>query len=154
MSPTLAAAARVELTTAVPGVVEEVLVVTGQRVKVGQPLLRLDATRYRARVEAAEGAVLKVREEAAEAARALARTQDLYDSAVGSTTELDAARLRDAHARGELQQAAAQLKIARKDLDDTVLRAPFSGVVHKRLAEPGLLVPGESPPPVLLILVR
>ncbi|MEQ1668716.1 MAG: efflux RND transporter periplasmic adaptor subunit, partial [Sulfuriferula sp.] len=76
----------------------------------------------------------------------------LYDRAVSSTTEYDQARLRYARADGYYREAQAKLTIAKKNLEYTTLRAPFNGVVSKRLAEPGMVVSAELQPATLIIL--
>ncbi|APB33403.1 Membrane-fusion protein [Gloeomargarita lithophora Alchichica-D10] len=45
-----------------------------------------------------------------------------------------------AQARGQLQQAQGTLQVIQSQLNDTVLRAPFAGVVTRIFAEPGAFV--------------
>jgi RND family efflux transporter MFP subunit len=146
------AADRVRLTTPVSGVVKEVYVQVGQRVKKGDKLLALDDTRLRARVMEAEAGMMRVQHEAEEADREFKRAEELYERGVSSTTEFDAAKLRHARATANAREAEAQLIIARKNLDDTVLKAPFDGIVRAREAEPGMYVPAQLNPPTLIIL--
>jgi len=129
----------IPLTTPVSGVVKSVFVSVGQRVKKGQPLLALDDTIYQARVMEAEAGVARAKEEGLDAERDLARAKELYSRAVSSTTELDAAKLRNARADAVTKEAQARLIIARKNQQDSILRAPFDGVVSARLVEPGML---------------
>lgn len=153
---TLAAAGwtadRVPLTTPVSGVVKEVYVQVGQKVKKGDRLLALDDIRLRAHVMEAEAGLMRFRQEAEEAGRELKRAQELYDRGVSSTTEFDAAKLRHARAVANAQEAEARRIIAQKNLDDSVLKAPFDGVVRVREAEPGMYVPAQLDPPTLIIL--
>lgn len=146
------AADRVPLTTPVSGVVKEVYVQVGQRVKKGDRLLALDDTRLKASVMQAEAGVMRARQEAEDAGRDLKRAQDLYDRGVSSTTELDAAKLKHARAAANAQEAEARLIIAQKNLEDSVLKAPFDGVIRGREAEPGMYVPAQLNPPTLIIL--
>lgn len=142
----------VRLSTPVGGGVKEVYVQTGQRVKRGDKLLMLDGTRYQARLMEAEAGVMRVKQEAEEADKDLKRAEELYARGVSATTELDAAKLRHARANASLKEAEARRMIAQKNLDDTVLRAPFDGVVKAREAEPGMIVSVECAPPVLIVL--
>lgn len=151
---TSANAAGVPLTTPVSGVVKAVFVHAGQHVKKGDALVALDDTIYQARVVEAEAGVERVREEALDAERELARAKELYDRAVSSTTEFDQARLRHARAVSALKEAQARLVIARKNLEDSVLRAPFNGVVVARQAEPGMFVSANLQPITLIVLSR
>ena len=54
-------------------------------------------------------------------------------------------------ADAQVKQADAALKIARKDLDDTVVKAPFSGVITRRMKSPGDYI--TSAPPAEIIEV-
>ena len=145
---------RVELSTPVSGVVQSVSVDAGQRVKQGQELLALDNKLYQAKAAESAAAVLRLKEEAAEAARNLERVQELYNRTVISTTELDQAKLRDARTRAMLAEGQAHLQQSQKNLDDTVLRAPFDAVVLLRQAEPGQAVAAGLQPQMLLVVAR
>lgn len=146
------AADKVRLTTPVSGVVKEVYVQVGQRVKKGDRLLALDDTRLKAGVMEAEAGLMRVKQEADDAEREFRRAQELYERGVSSTTEFDAAKLRHARATASAREAEARLIIAQKNLDDSVLKAPFDGVVRAREAEPGMVVPAMLNPPTLIIL--
>ncbi len=146
------AADRVRLTTPVSGVVKEVYVQVGQRVKKGDKLLALDDTILKARVMEAEAGLAKVQQEADDANREFNRAQELYDRGVSSTTEFDAAKLKHARATASAKEAEARLIIAQKNLEYAVLKAPFDGVVKVREAEPGLYVPANLSPPTLIVL--
>ena len=134
--------------------VEEVGVKAGQHVKKGAVLLRLNKTIYLAQVEEAGAEGDRLRAEEAEAKRDLDRAQELYTRTVSSTTELDAAKLRYTRAKSALTIAEARLTIARKNLMDTELRAPFDGVITALPAAPGVVVAAECQPRVLVIMRR
>jgi RND family efflux transporter MFP subunit len=142
----------VQLTTPVSGVVKEVFVQVGQRVGKGDKLLALDDVRYQARLMEAEAGVMRAQQEAEERQKDVKRAEELYARGVSSTTELDAAKLRFVRAGASLKEAQARQIIAKKNLDDTVLRAPFDGVINSCEAAPGMFVPAELNPPVLIIL--
>lgn len=154
VAATLQWSQRVELSPRVSGIVREVGVNVGDRVKKGQPLLALDAVLYEARVAESRAAVARFTEEAAEAKRDLGRTQELYDRTVISTSELDQARLRHARAGAQLDGARARLRVAQKNLADSVLRAPFDAVVVARRVEPGQSVAVDLQPQALLVLAK
>ena len=144
----------IPLTTPVSGVVKSVFVSVGQRVRKGQPLVALDDTIYQARVMEAEAGVARAKEEGLDAERDLGRAKELYSRAVSSTTELDAAKLRNARADAMTKEAQARLIIARKNQQDSILRAPFDGVVSARLVEPGMYVAATLQPPTLIVLEK
>jgi len=154
VAATLQWSQRVELSPRVSGIVREVGVNVGDRVKKGQPLLALDAALYEARVAEGRAAVARFTEETAEAKRDLARTQELYDRTVISTSELDQGKLRHARAAAQLDGARARLRADQKNLADSVLRAPFDAVVVARLVEPGQSVAVGLQPQALLVLAK
>jgi RND family efflux transporter MFP subunit len=143
---------RVELTTRVSGVVTEVLVKSGQRVDKGRVLLRLDSAILQARLDEAVAEQARAEADAADAARELARARELYERTVSSTTELDAAVLRDTRARATLAAAQARQAVAKKNLADAELKAPFAGVVQAVPGQPGTVVSADCQPKTLVIL--
>lgn len=146
-----AAAAQLELTTRVSGVVAEVLVRPGQRVKKGAVLVRLDPTVLKARVDEATAEHARAEAEEADARRDVARAQELFDRGVSSTTELDAATLRHTRARAAVAAATARQAIAAKDLDDAALKAPSDGVVKAVPGGVGTYVTAECQPKTLVV---
>jgi RND family efflux transporter MFP subunit len=148
----LAAADTVELTTRVSGVVETVLVKSGQRVKKGAVLLRLGKTVLQARLDEATAEHARAQADEADAKRELGRAQELFNRTVSSTSELDAATLRYARAQAVLAAAAARRVIAQKNLDDAELKAPFDGVVSAVPGGPGTVVAADCQPKTLIVL--
>lgn len=148
----LAAADGVELTTPVSGVVEQVLVKSGQRVSKGTPLLRLDRTILQARFDEATAEHARAQAEEIDSRRELERAQELFNRTVSSTSELDAANLRHARAQAGLAAAGARRAIAQKNLDDAELKAPFDGVVSAVPGVPGTVVAADCQPKTLVIL--
>src|SRR5512139_1758493 len=139
-SNSLWAGDKVELTTQVSGVVNQVLVKAGQRVSKGTVLLRLDKTILQARFDEAVAEHARAQAEEADAKRELGRAQELFNRTVSSTTELEAAALRHARAQAALSAASARRVIAQKNLSDAELKAPFDGVVSAVPGAPGTVV--------------
>ena len=148
----LPAAERVELTTRVSGVVEEVLVKPGQRVKKGAVLLRLDKTVLQARLDEATAEQARADADEEDAQRELGRAEELFNRTVSSTSELEAATLRHARAKAALSGANARRVIAQKNLSDAELKAPFNGVVSSVPGGPGTVVTADCQPKPLVIL--
>lgn len=146
------AAEQVELTTRVSGVVEEVLVKPGQRVKKGAVLLRLDKTVLRARLDEATAEQARADADEEDAKRELERAEELFNRTVSSTSELEAATLRHARAKAALSGANARRVIAQKNLSDAELKAPFSGVVSSVPGGPGTVVTADCQPKPLVVL--
>ncbi len=148
----LQAADRVELTTRVSGVVDQVLVKAGQRVGKGTVLLRLDKTILQARFDEAAAEYARAQADEADARRDLDRAQDMFDRTVSSTSELEAATLRHARAQAALDAAKARRVIAQKNLNDAELKAPFDGVVSAVPGLPGTVVAADCQPRTLVVL--
>lgn len=146
------AADKLELTTRVSGVVEEVQVKPGQRVKKGTVLLRLGRTVLQAHLDEASAEEARAQADEADAKRELERAQELFNRTVSSTSELDAATLRHTRAKAALTAAGARRAIAQKNLDDAELRAPFDGVVSALPGGPGTVVTADCQPKTLVIL--
>jgi len=146
------AADKVELTTRVSGVVEEVLVKPGQRVKKGAVLLRLDKTVLQARLDEAAAEQVRADADEADARRELERAEELFNRTVSSTSELEASTLRHARAKSALATANARLVIAKKNLSDADLKAPFNGVVNAVPGAPGTVVAADCQPKPLVIM--
>jgi RND family efflux transporter MFP subunit len=146
------AADKVELTTRVSGVVDTVLVKSGQRVKKGAVLLRLDKTILQARFDEATAEHARAQADEADAKRELDRAKELFNRTVSSTSELDAATLGYARAQSALSVALARRTIAQKNLQDAELKAPFDGVVSVVPGGPGTVVVVDCQPKPLVIL--
>ncbi|MDP2266827.1 MAG: efflux RND transporter periplasmic adaptor subunit [Thiobacillus sp.] len=146
------AAEKIELTTRVSGVVDQVLVKVGQRVSKGAVLLRLEKTILQARLDEAAAEHARAQVDEGDARRELERAQELFNRTVSSTTELDAAMLRHARAQAGLSAAAARRVIAQKNLNDAELKAPFDGVVSAVPGAPGTVVAADCQPKTLVIL--
>ena len=116
------AAKRAELSFNVPGFVAEFALTEGTRVTAGQVVARLDDSVYRARAVAAQSEFERSRID-------LDRYQRLLE------TEQAVARAEVDDRRARLEMARTNLAAAQQDLSDTVIRAPFSGVVTKRRLE-------------------
>jgi RND family efflux transporter MFP subunit len=135
----------------VTGQVREVLIEEGMDVKAGDVMARLDDTNIRATFNLANAQLVATRtarkETAAlieEANANLARTETLVERQLASQSALDrdraAARAlaaRQERLGAEVQVAERQVDIYRQQLEDTIIRAPFDGVVVAKNAQPG-----------------
>lgn len=140
----------VEMSSAVEGVISEVLVDKNDEVKKGDVVARLDAgleaaTAELRRVQAELTSDVQAQQLALEfSSRSLARVKDLYEKKAASFSELDKLKTEHAIAQQQLQQALdrkrqAELehKRALADLQRRTLVSPIDGVVVERLKEPG-----------------
>lgn len=175
---TLEARVSATLSPKISGRIVELLVDQGDRVTAGQVVFRLDDAELRKQVEMAEdvlaAARIAVERQTAEIQRAGAvlelahieqrRVRDLLENDNAAAIEVDrtfqALRIAEAEGRradAALAEAKAQVLVAEKALAfqrarlaDTVVTAPFAGLIARRDRDPGdIVVPGAS---VLLLL--
>jgi RND family efflux transporter MFP subunit len=138
----------------ITGRLETVEIEEGMAVEEGQVLARLDdstASRELALAEAesaaAESRLAEIEVRLRQARIELERTRSLRASGVASESQLDAAEAeadslaaRLAAARDEVAVAVRRVALARQFLEDTLVRAPFSGVAISKDAQPGEIV--------------
>jgi HlyD family secretion protein len=133
----------ISLGVRVPSRIERFLVEEGQHVEKGDALVQLDARQYEAALAQARANLLRARANADLARKELARARALIQKGVLSRADLD---LRDNQLRvaeAEIAQLDAAITRAEVDLEDTVIRAPTSGVILEKFKEVGeIAVPG------------
>jgi RND family efflux transporter MFP subunit len=109
----------------------------GDAVKAGQIVARIDSTEYGARVKQAQEQADSAKAQIDIAQRQWDNNKALMDQGFISKTALDTSLNNFNAAQANHKAALAAVEMARKTLDDTVMRAPISGVVAQRLAQPG-----------------
>lgn len=109
----------------------------GDTVRAGQVVARVDPTEVQARVRQAQEQADAARAQIDIAQRQYDNNKALVDQGFISRSALDTSLNNLAAARATHQAALAAVEVARKSLDDTVLRAPIPGTVAQRLAQPG-----------------
>lgn len=138
----------------VTGRVSEVLIEEGQRVEEGEVLARLDPVDARAQLTESEAQLEASRAQAAEhrvqlarAERDLKRQQDLVARKLTSqqanenaATDVAALRARIVAQERQIAVARSGVEMARVNLDNTVVKAPFAGVITVKAAQPGEIV--------------
>jgi len=131
---------RVVMSTTVSGVVDDVLVDSGDQVKKGDVLLRLQADRFKASLSSAKAAKNDALYKLKEAEREWERAQELYERTVLSDRDLQLAENGLVAAKAMFASASAQYTNANRDLIESVIRAPFDAVVLKRHVQTGQTV--------------
>ena len=109
----------------------------GDAVQAGQVVARIDPTEGRARLKQAQDQAEAARAQIDIAERQFSNNKALVDQGFISRSALDTSANNLSAARSTHQAALAAVDLARKAVEDTVLRAPISGVVAQRLAQPG-----------------
>jgi RND family efflux transporter MFP subunit len=116
----------------------------GERVKTGQIIARVDASEYQARVLQAQQQAQAAKAQVDIARRSFDNSRSLVEQGFISKTALDTSVASLAAAEATHRAAQAGTEVASKSLEDTVLRAPISGLVSQRLAQPGERVAVEA----------
>ncbi|MBL8276038.1 MAG: efflux RND transporter periplasmic adaptor subunit [Pelomonas sp.] len=142
---TIGARVQSDLGFRVGGKVLERLVETGQTVRRGQALMRLDPVDLRLAVSAQQEAVTAARARAQQAAEDEARFRDLKGTGAISASAYDQAKAASDAAQAQLRAAEAQADVARNASRYTELVADADGVVVDTMAEPGQVVPAGQP---------
>jgi len=136
------------------GQVTEVLIEEGMNVETGQVLARLDDSNIRTSFELARAQLLSAEKGVnetesllREAENNLQRSERLVEQKLASVAELDRSRALAGsleaqlnRKRADVEVAARQVDIYRQQLDDMIIRAPFSGVIVAKNAQPGEMI--------------
>jgi RND family efflux transporter MFP subunit len=138
----------------ITGKVTEVLIEEGQRVNDGDVLARLDDTEAKAQLSLSQAQLTAARSQLAEvralllqAERDYDRQQELLRRELVAEQSMDAARAQRDMVRARLGNLEEQVRVAlesvavaRVQVDNTEIRAPFSGVVVAKSAQPGEMI--------------
>jgi RND family efflux transporter MFP subunit len=119
------------------GQIKRIRVNVGDRVKAGAPLAEMDATNVRIALENAKSMERLAAARLAEAERSAARAKTLVDAESMSQSSYDQAQTGREIAAAQLDQARAAVKAAQQAVEDTVITAPFSGVVTAKFRNAG-----------------
>jgi RND family efflux transporter MFP subunit len=138
----------------ITGKITEVLIEEGMRVAEGAVLARLDDTEAnaqlalaRAQLAAARSQDGEIRAQLEQAERDYTRSQELFNRQLVPEQAMDAARAQRDTLRAKLvanqeqiHVAIESVSVAQVQLDNTVIRAPFSGIVVAKAAQPGEMI--------------
>lgn len=138
----------------ITGKVVEVLIEEGMKVQEGQVLARLDDTNVRtslllaeAQLVSASNALAETQVRIREADQELERQKGLLQSKIASQADYDHAEASALAYKAKLVQQQADVTVAdrqiaywQQQLDDTIIRAPFAGIVTSKNAQPGEMI--------------
>jgi RND family efflux transporter MFP subunit len=145
---------RATVSSKITGKVVEMNVDEGMAVREGQVLARLDDASARAavalaeaQVESARGAMRENQVRLSEARLTLGRMIELLKGGIVGQAEVDAAQAQADSLAARIQTLGEQARVSerqldleRTNLDNTVIRAPFSGMAISKDAQPGEMV--------------
>ncbi len=121
----------------VAGLVEEISAREGERVRRGAPLVRLRRETAELRLRAVRGQLDEARARLRLAEVRRTRARGLFEEKVISVQELDVALSEHDASRGRVEQLEAEVARLEDELERTVVRAPFDGVVVEEHSAPG-----------------
>ncbi len=145
---------RATIAAKITGQVVDINAEEGMAVEAGQILARLDDSDARARLRSAQAdrdataaTLTDLRVNLANAERDQRRMDALWKEGAISEQMVDQARTlpesyraRLASAEEEVRAAEARIRVAQEDLDNTIIRAPFGGIVVSKDAQRGEMV--------------
>ena len=121
----------------VAGELQGLTVREGDLVKEGQVIARVESTEFQSRVRQAQQQAESAKAQVDIAKRSFENNRSLVDQGFISKTALESSLASLAAAEANFQAAQAGAEVAVKSLQDTVLRAPISGLIAQRLAQTG-----------------
>ena len=116
----------------VDGIIEEVMVAVGDVVKKGQPLFRTRDVDIKLQVRELEQQVALGRAQQSKADNDMRRQNSLKSGGWVSQSGLETTRTNSAVAAAQLGVWEARLAAARQQLKDTIVRAPYDGVITRK----------------------
>ena len=143
----------VEILSEVGGKVENVYFNMGDYVKQGKILIKLDDEYKRYDLIRAEAQLKGAEADLEKSELDLKRYQNLFETNDVSEYELDNVRLKRDVSRANFLTAESMYKTAKRQLDDTEIKSPFSGFISQKMVEEGNMA-GIGTPIARIIDIR
>jgi HlyD family secretion protein len=136
----LEAIRRVNVSPKRQGLLDDLLVDEGDRVEQGQVVARMDRGDFQDRMDELQALARQAKADYEAKASDFKRRQSLFANGVISKEDRDDYRARYLSSKANFE--AAQERIQQRDIEgnELLIRAPFSGVITERYAEPGSFV--------------
>ncbi|MBC8087241.1 MAG: efflux RND transporter periplasmic adaptor subunit, partial [Phycisphaerae bacterium] len=129
----------------VSGAVLQTMVEQGQRVSEGMQLGRIDDATINDQTISAKSAVTQAQLSVDQATRELQRSTTLLAAGAIAARDREGAERTLVGAQAQLADAKSRVSMAEKTLRNTIIRAPFAGVVSERSVSPGdVVAPGTA----------
>lgn len=138
----------------VSGIVKKLYADFNDEVKAGQILLELDPTLNRAQLQQSEANLSSAQASLDLAKANETRTRELFAQEYVTRQDLDVAVQALKAAKAQFAVAQAQVVRDRRNLDNTVIRSPVSGVVVSREVDVGQTVAASLQAPVLFKIAQ
>jgi RND family efflux transporter MFP subunit len=141
---TIEAVNRATVSAQTSGRVAEIYYDVDNFVPAGAPIMKFTDVEQRAALTSARGALQEAEARATEADAEFKRVANMFDNGTVSKARFEQARANDGAAKARLESARAGVKRAEEQLEYTIVRAPYAGIVSQRHVEVGEVVrPGE-----------
>lgn len=124
----------------------------GDRVAEGDLLVRFDIPAAGAEVARQRAEIARAQAQIENARAAQTRARDLFDRGVAARKDVEDADRGVAEGQAALAQGQAGLAAAESAAERALVRAPFSGVIARRMHNPGDLVEATAADPVLRLV--
>lgn len=133
-----------KISAKIPGKVERVFFDVGDRVQAGSSLLQLEKTDLKLTVRQAEAALQMAEANYAKAKTDWKRVQELFDKGISSQQQFDLAKSAFEVAEASVNQAKADLELARNQLDNADVTTLIGGSVINKFVDLGERIsPGQ-----------
>jgi len=145
LTGTIAANQRSEVTADIQGKVVAVMVERGQRVKMNEPVVRLDVQNAAMSAREAAANLQNARVQKTQAEDECKRDADLLAKGAITKSDFDRQNAACQSALAQVTAAQARTEMSSKSVTDGVVRAPFAGLVAEKNVSPGEWVaPGRA----------
>jgi len=130
------AADRSSISFEVAGNVQKVKVDVGDRITKGQVLAALDPEPYKLTVAEIKAELVKARDNVTKTEAEYNRQKRIFEQGAGAERRVEVSEFNYKAAKSAVNFQIARLNNVKRDLDRTVLRAPFEGAIANRYIDP------------------
>ena len=138
----------------VKGKVVKVFVKEGQRVKKGQPLMKIDTSIYKARKKSFLGELEEVKARLWKVDRDYGRLRELFERDLLAETRLESKKVEYDSLQARIKQIEGKIEEVETLINYTNINAPVSGKVLKILTPEGSYVNGELIPQAVVVIEK
>jgi HlyD family secretion protein len=128
----------------IPGRLEYLGATEGTHVKAGEVIARIESGDFAAQLANAKASAAETEAQLVQAKRDFERAKTLRAQGLNSDADLENAETRMSVTAAQLNAAHARVELARVNLENTQVRAPFDGTVLRKDAEVGEIVAPAS----------
>ena len=145
--------AEVRVGSQLSGIVEELNVVVGSKVKQGEVIARIDARSLQSRLEQANAQVRVLRQEVRRAEVELERARQLDKKGLAPANDIEDRQLDLADAEARLNKARRDAIVVETDLEYAVIEAPIAGTIASVSTQKGETVAASFETPTFATII-